>query len=191
MRFGSVVGVLLVMAVLATSCAPPPSLAPSASAPSSEAPRRGPTRIVAAVRGDPRTMSDGINNAMSGSTSAGVREIEQLVNSGLGVMDPKGELRPQLAETLPSLDNGSWKLLPDGGMETTWKIKPEARWHDAEPLTAADFAFSVTVLQDKSLPMQQDQAFQFIDSVQSSDPRTLTVIWKSTYVDADKLFTLL
>ena len=111
MRFGSVVGVLLVMAVLATSCAPPPGSAPSASAPSSEAPRRGPTRIVAAVRGDPRTMSDGINNAMSGSTSAGVREIEQLVNSGLGVMDPKGELRPQLAETLPSLDNGSWKLL--------------------------------------------------------------------------------
>ena len=46
--------------------------------------------------------------------SAGVREIEQLLNAGLLLANARGELQPQLAEAAPTLENGLWKLLPDG-----------------------------------------------------------------------------
>ncbi|HZT06950.1 MAG TPA: ABC transporter substrate-binding protein [Chloroflexota bacterium] len=74
-------------------------------------------------------------------------------------------------------------------METTWAIKPTAKWHDGEPVTAEDFIFTAMVAQDRTQPMAQDQAFKFVESVDSADPHTLVVTWKSTYVDADKLFT--
>ena len=32
-----------------------------------------------------------------------------------------------LAEVVPTIENGLWRLLPDGQMELTWKIKPSVR----------------------------------------------------------------
>ena len=49
--------------------------------------------------------------------------------------------KPYLAESLPTLENGAWKLLPDGRMETTYALKPTAKWHDGQPITARDFLF--------------------------------------------------
>ncbi|MEA2642724.1 MAG: hypothetical protein QOF51_4118, partial [Chloroflexota bacterium] len=42
------------------------------------------------------------------------------VNADLSVMDDHGTLRPELAEAVPSAENGLWKVFPDGRMETTW-----------------------------------------------------------------------
>src|SRR5207247_8960488 len=75
---------LIVTLVLAISaCAPGPPSAPTTGAPASEAPKvTAPKRIVAAVRGDPRTLSEAINFASGGSSPAGVAENEQLLNAG-------------------------------------------------------------------------------------------------------------
>src|SRR5690348_5455221 len=108
---------LLIVVVMFTSCGPQSGSSPGRSGAQAPAPGAAPKRIVAAIRGDPRTMSDAINFAAGGSSSAGVREIEQLLNTGLGILDPKGDLQPGLAEAVPTLDNGLWKLLPDGRME--------------------------------------------------------------------------
>src|SRR5439155_6398317 len=115
--------------------------------------------------------------------------IEQLLNAGLSLLNPQGALQPQLAEAVPTLENGLWKLLPDGRMETTWKLKSNLVWHDGQPLTTDDFLFTATVAQDKSLAMSQDPAFQFVEAIDAPDAQTLHVTWKSTFVDADKLFT--
>lgn len=175
----------VVGAVLLGGCAPP---SPSQSSVSSSEPST-PKRITAAVRGDPRTLSDAINFAAGLSSVAGVRELEQLVNSGLGLIDDKGQVLGQLAETAPSIENGLWKLLPDGRMETTWKIRPSAQWHDGAAVTAEDVVFTARVAQDRSLSMSQDAAFRFVDSVEALDSHTVLVRWKSAYIDADKLFT--
>ncbi len=180
---------LITLIVAITSCAPAPASAPRSGSGGEAAKPSAPKRIVAAVRGDPRTLSDAINNAAAGSTSAGVRELEQLVNSGLLVVDLQGNLKPQLAEGAPSIENGAWKIFPDGSMETTWKIKPTARWHDGQPVVAKDFVFTTMVGQDRSQPMQHDEAFKFVDSARAVDDHTFVVNWRSTYVDADKLFT--
>lgn len=188
MRLGQIFVALVALGVVA-SCAPPPA-APTASRPTADEPRASaPKRITTAIRGDPRTLNDAINFAAGGSSSAGVREIQQLLHGGLAFVDGRGELRPLFGETVPTLENGLWKMLPDGRMETTWKVKANVEWHDGKPLTADDFVFGATVARDKSLPMSQDAAWPFVESVQTPDRQTLQVTWNALYVDADKLFT--
>jgi hypothetical protein len=113
---GSFVVALCTVILISTACAPPAPGGPSQPAPS-QAPA-APKRLTAAIRGDPKSLSEPISNAAVGSSTAGIREVEQMVNSGLVVLDSKGELRPQLAEAVPTIQNGLWKLLPEGRMET-------------------------------------------------------------------------
>src|SRR5688500_11679869 len=58
-----------------------------------------PKRIVAAIRGDPRTLNGAISSTAGGSSVAGVPEIELLLTAGLAVMDERSQLIPHLAET--------------------------------------------------------------------------------------------
>src|SRR2546428_235254 len=53
-----------------------------------------------------------------------------LVHSGLTVGGDQRVRHPMLAEAVPTLENGLWKLLPDGRMETTWRLREGTRWHD-------------------------------------------------------------
>ncbi len=181
--------IMLAIALIGTSCAPAPGGAPASSGQPGEAARPAAVkRITAAIRGDPKVLNENMNTAAGGSSSAGVREIELLLNAGLSHLSPRGVSEPLLAEAVPSLENGRWILLPDGRMETTWKLKPNLQWHDGAPLTVDDFIFAATVSRDRSLAMSQDLAFQFVEAVDAPDNQTLRVAWKSTFADADKLF---
>jgi len=177
----------LTLAVLLLACGTPAQRGDSQAG--GESPRAtAPKRILAAIRGDPFTFSDAINSA-GGGRVAGVREIEHMLNAGLGVVDQQGQIRPTLAETVPSLQTGTWKLLPDGRMETTWKLRPHATWHDGAPFTAADLQFTQRIAVNPTLTIAQDAAFDFIERVDAPDPHTLLVTWKSPYIEADTLFT--
>src|SRR5579862_1030460 len=77
-----VVLVLTLASLVLTACASPS--APSQAA-SQTAPAAAPKTITAGVRGDPKILSDAINFAAGGSSVAGVREIENLLNAGLTV----------------------------------------------------------------------------------------------------------
>ncbi|HZT05593.1 MAG TPA: peptide ABC transporter substrate-binding protein [Chloroflexota bacterium] len=145
-------------------------------------------RIVAAIRGDPFTIADSIN-AAGGGRVAGVRDVELLVNSGLGLVDHDGALRPLIASTVPTLENGAWQLVPDGSMRTTWKLRPEAVWHDGAPVTSADLVFTTKVAMDKSLTIAQDTGYGYVESVEAPDAQTVTVVWKKPFIEADTLFS--
>jgi len=66
--------------------------------------------------------------------------LRTLVNPGLSVVDDHLVRRPALAEGVPTLENGLWKVFPDGRMETTWTIREGARWHDGAPFTTDDLS---------------------------------------------------
>src|SRR5262245_31288600 len=101
-------------------------------------PQTGATKkVVASVRGDVRTLSEAINSG-AGSSIAGTREIDLLVSAGLGLLDSAGQHRPQLAESVPTIENGQWKVFPDGRMETSFRLRHDAVWHDGTPFTAED-----------------------------------------------------
>ncbi len=94
----------------------------------------GPKKIVAAMMSDPPSISSEVVGAGSGTIQGG-DALEDLVNAGLTEVDDKGTLRPQLSEVVPTLDNGLWRLLPDGRMETTWTLRAGAVWHDGVPFS--------------------------------------------------------
>jgi peptide/nickel transport system substrate-binding protein len=182
---------LAIVSILAmSSCAPRQAQSPTANAPQAASqPAAQPKRIVAAIRGDPRTLNDTISGAAAGSSVRGVREIELLLNGGLGMMDDKSVLQPQLATPVPSVENGQWKLFPDGRMETTYKLKPDAKWQDGTAFTADDIAFTITIGQDHDLAMNQDDYFKLIERVNTPDSQTVVVTWNRPYIAADALLT--
>jgi len=181
MRFGFIGQAVVVFAVLLTGCAT------AGRTPDAQSDRRqaAPKRVVASIMGDPHTVYQTLNPA---SRVRGIEHIQALVAAGLA-REGEGVLRAEVAEAVPSLENGLWKVLPDGRMETTWKIKVGAEWHDGTPFTSADLAFVAQVVRDKELPIFTNVMYDFIDGVETPDARTLTIKWRSTYIDADTMFT--
>src|ERR1051326_6004606 len=118
-----------------------------------------PKKVVAAITGQ----APGLNNHVNRNNSIqGVDILQQLVNAGASQIDRQGERRAQLARNVPSPDEGSWVVRPDGTMDTTWHLIPNLKWHDGAPLTAEDYVFSVTMGQDADLPLFSGQAYPLI-----------------------------
>ncbi len=113
------------------------------------------------------------------------RFVALLVHTGLTELGDQRARRPLLAEAVPSLENGLWKLLPDGRMETTWRLREGTLWHDGAPLTAEDLLFSLQVGRDREMSAFNSEAYASIEEARAPDPRTLTITWKQPFVDAD------
>src|SRR5438105_300917 len=82
LRLGHRSVVMVALALGVAACASPtPGAAPASpgqvSQPGQSAPPAAPKHLVAAIRGDPHTLSEAANTAAGGSSSAGVRELEQ------------------------------------------------------------------------------------------------------------------
>jgi peptide/nickel transport system substrate-binding protein len=180
---------LLVVATLLAACAAPDT-GRSARGEQSSASRSSGTlkRVTGAIHGDPATLSSTINSAGVGR-ERGVTELELMIHAGLTMIDGQGVRRPQLAEQVPSTENGSWRVFPDGRMETTWRIRDEAQWHDGTPFTTEDLLFTVQVAQDRDLGILTGPGLDLIAGLQAPDPRTLVIAWKEPFMAADAMFT--
>lgn len=111
------------------------------------------------------------------------------MNSALTYSDDQGVLQPRLAEAVPTVDNGLWKVLPDGRMETSWQLQPGILWHDGVAFTSADLLFSFQVYRDRELAIFHPAAVALVESVEATDPRTVLVRWKQLFIEADTMFT--
>ncbi len=115
--------------------------------------------------------------------------VDTIVNIGLTIVDSNGVRQPVLAETVPSVENGLWKLLPDGQMEIVWKIKPGTVWHDGTPFTAEDLIFTAQVSRDPELAEFRSTGFDLLDKVEALDASTISTTWKKPFIRADRLFS--
>ncbi len=179
----------VVLAILLAACAPAQSARDTGAGPAASERTAAPKRITAVVMGEPPTLSVKINSAGAGGIIPGADAIEELVSAGLTHLDHSNTLHAQLAEAVPSLENGLWKVLPDGRMETTWTLQPNARWHDGMPVTTEDLLFTVRVAQDRELATFNHPGFESVDRVEAEGARTITVTWKRPYIQADTMFT--
>jgi peptide/nickel transport system substrate-binding protein len=174
-------------ALLLGACAPSrPAAAPEGDQQVAAKPT-GSKRITAVIRSAPPDLAQ--LKRQRGGGLRGLDGLEQLTNAGLTYIKADGTRAAQLAEAVPTVDNGLWKLLPDGRMETTWKIKPAARWHDGTPFSADDLVFTRIAEQDKELEVQAYAEYDLIESIGAPDSRTLTVVWKRPFIDADGIFS--
>jgi ABC-type transport system substrate-binding protein len=186
-KFTKLASLTLAGLVLCLGCAQPATTSGGGSQ-QSEARTTGPKRLTAAIRGNPHTVYQKLNPR---SNIPGIDALQLLVNTGLTVPDPAAADKrlPRLAEQPATVDNGNWKLNPDGSMELTWNIRPDAVWHDGTPLTPDDLAFTLEVWKDKRLPIFSHVALASVDSVQAAGPRTVVAKWNKPYIKADEMFS--
>ncbi|HZT07896.1 MAG TPA: ABC transporter substrate-binding protein [Chloroflexota bacterium] len=177
---------LIGMAIVTTACAAGAAPKGAGGDPVPAPPHR--KHITAAILGNPYTLSQAVNTAGTGSIR-GVGELEKVINAGLTKLDEDDNVVPQLAKEAPSLENGLWTVSPDGTMQTTWNIKPDATWQDGAPFTAADIQFTATVVRDKSVAIAGNPAYRAMDAVTTPDERTVVVTWKQPFIYADQLFS--
>jgi peptide/nickel transport system substrate-binding protein len=111
----------------------------------------------------------------------------RLFNAGLAVHDEQDDLHAYLADALPQLSTESWKVMPDGRMETTYRLKEGLRWHDGTPLTAQDFVFGWRVYATPSLGVAATPPLSYLDEVRADDDRSVTLTWMQPYSRAGTL----
>ena len=175
----SVVLLSLSIALIVAGCAPTtgPAQRGSDSAPSTTAPQK---TLVIAQRGEPPTLA-----ARSLVTQgSGLLIPDRFFNATLDVWDMNQVSHPQLAEALPQLNTDTWRLFPDGRMETRYTLRPNLTWHDGVPLTPEDFAFALRVYKAPELGSSSTRPIPQMDEIAVQDPRTFTIHWKQPYVDA-------
>lgn len=173
--------------IVFAGCAPAPQ--PVTSLPTAEGngfEASPPKRITIGILGTLMALHSKV--AASLISTPGAPEIAAMVNPGLAVSDEYGASKAMLAEAVPTVENGLWKLLDDGRMVTTWTLRPGIQWHDGAPLTSADVLFTARVEQDAELRVFYGPAYAALDRVEALDPRTIVVLWSKPYIDADKMF---
>jgi len=117
----------------------------------------------------------GVFGALSRPTSY----VHAFLHSYVTVRDDKDDASPQAAAELPSLEAGTWKLLDDGTMAVTWKLRRGIRWHDGTEFTSADIRFGWQVAADPATPLSGIRSVaRFIDDVETPDPYTAVVRWR-------------
>lgn len=112
---------------------------------------------------------------------------KRIFNADLAFIDGVGAARPYLAEALPQLDTESWRVFPDGRMETIYRLRPGLVWHDGAPLTAEDFVFAFRVYTAPGLGIFRATPQDKMEMVLAPDPRTIAVRWRTSYPEADVL----
>jgi peptide/nickel transport system substrate-binding protein len=173
---------LLIVLVACSPAAPPSTTgAPSSSGNPQAARPAAPKRVIVGAREAAPVLSV----ALDGHADV----VQELVSSGLVRFDPRGEPLPLLAEAVPSVENGLWKVTPDGRMEVTWKLREGLKWHDGTPITTDDLLFTVQVGQDRELTDFGHAAYNALEGVRAVDARTLVSQWKQPYIQADMMFS--
>ena len=170
--------VLLVAAACAPTTAPPAGRTTgdqAASQPGAQT-SGGPKRMTIGVLEEPKGWAPWIDL----TTAGGAHQTRFLLLRTLTIIDDQDQVRPVLAQDVPSLEKGDWRLNPDGTMEQTWKLKPNLKWHDGMPLTADDFVFGFEVETSAALPSANTAARQYLASASAPDPQTLILRFKGT-----------
>lgn len=172
----------LVLVWLVAACAP----APGPSSPASQAQSAQPAHtLVVAVEDEPKTLAARLIGQVGRSL-----HFRRMFNADLALLDDQSNPLPYLAEALPQLNTDSWRVFPNGTMETTYRLKANLVWHDGTPLTADDFVFSWKVFATPELGQAGSQPFRAIANVEATDNRTVLIHWSQPYAAAGALQSL-
>ncbi len=117
-----------------------------------------------------------------------LEDIQTCIVEGLTTTDEKMNVVPLLAASVPTLENGGVVLRGDGGMDVTWKLRPNVKWHDGVPFTSADVKFTVDAINGPNYNPESTDGFDRISSVDTPDPLTAVVHYKEIYAPYDIQF---
>lgn len=123
------------------------------------------------------------------STGISIAFATRLFNAHLDLPDAHANAQAYLAEELPKLNTDTWRVFPDGQMETSYHLKPNLFWHDGTPLTAEDFVFAYRVYSAPWLGISDTPPQNMMLDVTAPDARTVVFRWRRLYPDAEAMGT--
>ena len=85
--------------------------------------------------------------------------------------DGEGNLRPMLAASIPSREDGT---LAADGKSVTWKLKRDVKWHDGKPFTADDVVFTWEYARNPETAAVTSGSYKDV-TVEKVDPYTVIV----------------
>lgn len=161
----------LLLVLTAAGCAGPGTMSQASGEPAG-----GKKAITISLEGEIQALATELDSSgVSGLSTY----LHDFLHNYLTVHGDNDEVLPQLAAQLPSLEDGTWKVLPDGGMEVTWKLRPGVLWHDGTEFTSADVKFGWEVTVDPVAPLGvQGEVAQRITAMDTPDPYTVVTHWK-------------
>jgi peptide/nickel transport system substrate-binding protein len=116
------------------------------------------------------------------------RETEHvsMVDAGLAGQNPVTlERVPILAEELPSVKKGTWKIdTQKKTMVTVYKLRPGLKWHDGKPYTSKDFEFGWQIAKHPEFPMPDRLVPEMVAKIETPDDRTIVIHWNDLYNEA-------
>jgi len=107
-------------------------------------------------------------------------EMRSLCHCPLSQYDHDYNVIPVLAERVPSVEDGTWVVNPDGTMQMTWHLRKNARWHDGRPFTSRDVRFSWEFVNDRSLPTVRRPIHTNVTAMDLPDDHTVVMHWRLT-----------
>jgi peptide/nickel transport system substrate-binding protein len=123
-----------------------------------------------------------ISLAGSQSPTGGWMALTELHSEGLITADVKSR-QPvgRLAERVPSLEDGSIRMLTDGRMRVQYALRKGVTWQDRTPFTASDLVFAYQLGGPKGIPTALNRATSYMESVEAPDDLTFVVTYKAAY----------
>ena len=107
--------------------------------------------------------------------------LMELVMVGLTDIDPQGNVFPELAAELPTIENGGVDFDEDEWtMDVTWKLRDDIFWADGEPVTADDVIFSWETATDPEMGTWVE-GVDYTDGLEKVDDYTFIVHYNTVY----------
>jgi peptide/nickel transport system substrate-binding protein len=175
-------GVLLILALALLGCTanPPstpqePSITTQPAQGESDQPVEEKSSITIVIAQDPA----GFNGHV---TNTGFEQmVSEMAMLSLTEIDPWGEIYPELAADIPTVENGGVLLNEDTGtMDVTWKLREDVAWADGVPVTADDVLFTWDAITDPESGIWVE-GVDNTDSLEKVDNHTFIVHYNSIY----------
>ena len=135
----------------------------------------GPSSITILIPEDPA----GFNGLV---TDTGYEQLlGELLMLSVAEIDPEGNVFPELAVEIPTLENGGVEFNEDEWtMNVTWKIRDDIYWQDGEQVTVDDIIFTWNVATDEETGTWTD-GLDYTDEIEKIDDFTFKVYYNSVF----------
>lgn len=114
-----------------------------------------------------------------GTPTGGWGSLEEIYNDALISSGTSFTLAGRLAERVPTVEDGTVTVLPDGRMQVTFQLRQGVTWHDGAPFTAHDLAFSLNPL--KEYAASGNDAVETMESVVATDDYTAVFTYEGPH----------
>ena len=117
-----------------------------------------------------------LNPILASNTTDGM--VDALMFDFLVTADPKGNPLPDLANPVPSLQNGG---ISKDGLTITYHLRKNVKWSDGAPFTSKDVKFSWQAVVNPQNNTTSRRGYDLVRSVDTPDPYTVVFHMKQRF----------